>query len=141
MCPLPRLFVSDGTIEAMKWLALLSMTGDHVNKCLFNGTLPFLFEIGRLAMPLFIFVLAYKLARPGIYENGAYLRIMTRLTIFGLHVIAILVFLIGGTSVEFWWPAVLLPYTPVHALVDPHSQKIKPDEPLFMWAFLCVSKI
>ena len=86
MCPLSRLFVSDGTIEAMKWLALLSMTGDHVNKCLFNGTLPFLFEIGRLAMPLFmfIFILAYKLARPGIYENGAYLRIMTRLTIFGL---------------------------------------------------------
>ena len=61
--PLPRLFVSDGTIEAMKWLALLSMTGDHVNKCLFNGTLPFLFEIGRLPMPLLIFVLPYNLAQ------------------------------------------------------------------------------
>jgi len=48
------LFVFDGTIEAMKWLALLSITGDHVNKYLFNGTLPFLFEIARLAMPLFI---------------------------------------------------------------------------------------
>ena len=99
------------------------------NKYLFNETLLFLFEAGRVAMPLFVFVLAYNLARPGIYESGPYLRIMTRLTIFGLHVIAILVFLIGGTSVEFWWPAVLLPYTPVHALVDPHSQKIKPDEP------------
>jgi hypothetical protein len=149
MRSLPRLFVSDGTIEAMKWLALLSMTGDHVNKYLFNGTLPFLFEIGRLATPLFIFVLAYNLARPGIYENGAYLRIMTRLTIFGLlaspafialgglldgwwplnimfallvitatvylieyrtvssYVTAVVVFLVGGASVEFWWPAVL----------------------------------
>jgi len=29
---LPRLFVSDGTIEVMKWLALLSMTSDHVTK-------------------------------------------------------------------------------------------------------------
>lgn len=148
MRPLPRLFVFDGTIEAMKWLALLSMTGDHVNKYLFNGTLPFLFEIGRLAMPLFIFVLAYNLVRPGVYESGAYLPIMTRLTIFGLlaspvfialgglldgwwplnimftllvitatvylieyrtvgsYVTAIVVFLAGGTSVEFWWPAV-----------------------------------
>ena len=145
---LPCLFVSDGTIEVMKWLALLSMTGDHVNKYLFNGTLPFLFETGRLAMPLFIFVLAYNLARPGIYESGAYIRIMTRLTIFGLlaspafialgglldgwwplnimfallvitatvylieyrtvggYVTAVVVFLVGGTSVEFWWPAV-----------------------------------
>lgn len=148
MRPLPCLFVSDGTIEAMKWLALLSMTGDHVNKYLFNGALPFLFEIGRLAMPLFIFVLAYNLARPGIYESGAYLHIMTRLTIFGLlaspafialgglldgwwplnimfallvitataylieyrtvggYVTAVVIFLVGGTSVEFWWPAV-----------------------------------
>jgi hypothetical protein len=81
---LPRLFVSDGTIEVMKWLVLLSMTSDHVNKYLFNETLPFLFEAGRVAMPLFVFVLAYNLARPGIYESGAYLRIMTRLTIFGL---------------------------------------------------------
>ena len=61
------------------------MTGDHINKYLFNETLPFLFETGRMAMPLFVFVLAYNLARPGIYESGAYLRIMTRLTIFGLR--------------------------------------------------------
>ena len=100
MCPLPRLFVSDGTIEAMKWLALLSMTGDHVNKYLFNGTLPFLFEIGRLAMPLFIFVLAYNLVRPGVYESGAYLRIMTRLTIFGL--LASPVFIALGGLLDGW---------------------------------------
>ena len=146
---LPRLFVSDGAIETMKWLALLLMTGDHINKYLFNETLPFLFETGRMAMPLFVFVLAYNLARPGIYESGAYLRIMTRLTIFGLlatpafialgglldgwwplnimfallvitatlylieyrtvggYVTAAVVFMVGGTFVEFWWPAVL----------------------------------
>lgn len=62
---LPRLFVADGTVEGLKWLGLLLMTGDHVNKYLFNGTLPFLFEAGRLAMPIFVFVLAFNLARPG----------------------------------------------------------------------------
>jgi hypothetical protein len=60
------------------------MTGDHVNKYLFNGTLPFLFETGRLALPLFIFILAHNLARHGIFEINAYLRIMTCLQIFGL---------------------------------------------------------
>jgi hypothetical protein len=43
------------------------------NKYLFNETLLFLFEAGRVAMPLFVFVLAYNLARPGIYESGPYL--------------------------------------------------------------------
>ncbi len=99
---LPRLFVSDGTIEAMKWLALILMTGDHINKYLFNETLPFLFETGRMAMPLFVFVLAYNLARPGIYKSGAYLRIMTRLTIFGL--LATPAFIALGGLLDGWWP-------------------------------------
>jgi hypothetical protein len=30
---------SDGTLEALKWLGLILMTGDHVNKYLFNATL------------------------------------------------------------------------------------------------------
>ncbi|RYF37261.1 MAG: hypothetical protein EOO38_26620, partial [Cytophagaceae bacterium] len=34
---LPRLVVADGSIEALKWLGLLLMTGDHVNKYLLNG--------------------------------------------------------------------------------------------------------
>jgi hypothetical protein len=36
---LPRLVLADGTVEALKWFALLLMTGDHVNKYLFNGTI------------------------------------------------------------------------------------------------------
>lgn len=80
---LPRLVLSDGTLEALKWLGLILMTGDHVNKYLFNGTLPLLFETGRLALPLFVFVLAYNLARPHALEFGVYRRIMIRLAIFG----------------------------------------------------------
>ncbi|WP_229006823.1 TraX family protein [Xanthomonas vesicatoria] len=124
------------------------MTGDHVNKYLFNATLPVLFEAGRVALLLFVFVLAYNLARPGTLERGVYGRTMSRLAVFGavasvpfvalgglyagwwplnvmftllvvtataylverggkLHLAAAgVVFLVGGSSVEYWWPAV-----------------------------------
>jgi hypothetical protein len=140
--------IPDGTVEALKWLALALMTGDHVNKYLFNATLPVLFEAGRVALPLFVFVLAYNLARPGTLERGVYGRTMSRLAVFGalasvpfvalgglyagwwplnvmftllvvtataylverggkLHLAAAgVVFLVGGSSVEYWWPAV-----------------------------------
>ena len=142
--------VSDGTIAALKWIGLVVMTSDHVNKYLFNATLPGLFEAGRLCLPLFVFVLAYNLARPGTLASGAYLRTLKRLAIFGalasapfmalggllagwwpLNVLftllivtgtlyrveqggpaniagAVAVFLVGGSSVEYGWPAVVL---------------------------------
>lgn len=142
--------VSNGTIEALKWLGLVLMTGDHVNKYLFNATIPGLFEAGRLCLPIFIVVLAYNLARPGAMERGAYIRTIQRLALFGsvasipfialgglvagwwpfnvLFTLLIItamaylveqggavnltaagvVFLIGGSSVEYWWPAVAL---------------------------------
>lgn len=143
---LPRLVVPDGALEVLKWIALLLMTGDHVNKYLFNGTKVLLFNAGRVAMPLFVFVLAYNLARPGALERGAYTRTMKRLALFGVlatpafialgglmvgwwplnilfallaltsvlclverrtvngYVAAAVVFLVAGSSVEFWWP-------------------------------------
>ena len=96
------LHVPDGTVEALKWLALALMTGDHVNKYLFNGTLPFLFEAGRLALPLFVFVLAYNLARPGAFERGAYTRTMKRLAVFGA--VASVPFVALGGLAAGWWP-------------------------------------
>lgn len=147
---MPRLVVPDGALEALKWIALLLMTGDHVNKYLFNGTNDLLFAAGRVAMPLFVFVLAYNLARPGVLERGAYLRTMKRLALFGVlampaffalgglsaawrplnilfallavtatlylvelrtvggYLAAAVVFLVAGSSVEFWWPALAL---------------------------------
>ena len=144
----PSLTVTDGSLETLKWLALVLMTGDHINKYLFNATLPLLFEAGRVALPVFLFVLAYNLARPGTFERGVYVRTMSRLAVFGtlasipfmalgglyagwwpLNVMftllvltataylverggklylaaATVVFVFGGSSVEFWWPAV-----------------------------------
>ena len=60
------------------------MTVTHVNKYLFNETNPIAFAAGRLTMPIFGFVLAYNLARPGALSHGLYRRTALRLTAFGL---------------------------------------------------------
>jgi TraX protein len=146
----PRRFeVADGTLEALKWLALFLMVADHTNKYLLHDASHTLFNIGRIAMPLFVFVLAYNLARPGSYERGTHVRTMNRLIIFGIlatppfialggllagwwplnilftllsmtaiiycieqrsfsgYAIACAAFIVGGSSVEFWWPALV----------------------------------
>ena len=76
--------VADGSIEALKWLALVLMTIDHINHFLFKMQVPVMYELGRIAMPLFGFVLAYNLARAGALQKGAHLRTMRRLLIYGL---------------------------------------------------------
>jgi len=78
------LAVPDGTLEALKWLALVSMTVDHINTYLFDRAYAPMYAFGRLAMPIFGFVLAYNLARPGVLSGGAGTRILKRLLIFGL---------------------------------------------------------
>ncbi|WAT16480.1 TraX family protein [Xanthomonas fragariae] len=50
--------------EALKWIALVLMTGDHVAKVFFGGYLPVVSELGRVAFPLFALVMAYNLAQP-----------------------------------------------------------------------------
>ena len=143
----PRIAVADGTLETLKWLALLLMVVDHTNKYLLHEASYTLFNCGRVAMPLFVFVLAYNLARPDSIERGTHIRTMKRLAIFGIlatppfialggllagwwplnilfallsmtaiiycleqhmvsgYSIACAVFIVGGSSVEFWWPA------------------------------------
>ncbi len=98
----PAFSISDGTLEALKGLAMVLMTLDHVNKYLFAEKLPGLFALGRLAMPLFAFVLAYNLARPGALQSGAHLRVMKRLALYGLAASPFFVAL-GGLAFG-WWP-------------------------------------
>lgn len=73
-----------------------------MNKYLFNATIPGLFEAGQLCLPIFVFVLAYNLARPGTLESGAYLRTMKRLAIFGA--LASVPFIALGGLLAGWWP-------------------------------------
>ncbi len=97
-----RLAIADGTLEALKWLALALMTLDHINKYLFSAALPGLFELGRLALPLFCFVLAYNLARPNALQSRAYTSVMKRLFFFGAAATPVFIS-IGGTVLS-WWP-------------------------------------
>jgi hypothetical protein len=92
---LPRLTLSSGNVEALKWLALVLMTLDHVNTFLYDGRFPALFNMGRVAMPIFGFVLAYNLARPGALQNGVYARTMKRLALFGLLATPVYAALVG----------------------------------------------
>lgn len=85
--PAPRadgLVVADGTLEALKWLAAGLMALDHVNRWVLGGAHAFLYDLGRLAMPVFGFVLMHHLARPGATAEGVHRRVMARLLGTGL---------------------------------------------------------
>ncbi|WP_296310271.1 TraX family protein [Pseudomonas sp.] len=102
----PSLVIADGTLEALKWLGLFLMTIDHVNKYLFNGTCPAAFAAGRLALPIFVMVLAYNLARPNSLARGVYRRTAGRLLTFG--VLATPAFLALGGLVAGAYPLNIL---------------------------------
>lgn len=76
-----RWSLSDGTVEALKWIAFLAMVADHIDVLFFDRTMPALFAIGRVAMPVFAIVLGYNLSRCRDPE-----RVVRRLIIAGLLV-------------------------------------------------------
>jgi len=94
---------ADGTLEALKWLALALMVLDHVNTFLFERRLPGAYQAGRLVFPLFAFVLGCNLARPGAFERGLHVRVMARLALFALLATPAHWALVGR-----WWPANIL---------------------------------
>jgi hypothetical protein len=78
--PPARSALGSSARELLKWLALLSMTGDHVAKVVFGGYVPVVSELGRIAFPLFALVMACNLAQPGA-DLGKSIR---RLSAWGL---------------------------------------------------------
>jgi len=94
--------ISDGSLEALKWVGLVLMTGDHVNKYLLQDASPTLYALGRMVMPLFGFVLMANLVRPGAFRAGMHLRVMRRLAVFALLATPAFVRLVG------WWPLNIL---------------------------------
>lgn len=72
-----------GSLEALKWIALVLMVGDHIDAVLFDRSVPWLFDLGRVAFPLFAFVLGYNLARPNPDWQVTYRRTLVRLLLFG----------------------------------------------------------
>jgi hypothetical protein len=93
--PTKAWLISNGSLEALKWIGLVLMAGDHVNKYLLHEAVPAAFALGRMVMPLFGFVLMAHLARPGALEGGVHLRVMLRLAIFALLATPAFVYLVG----------------------------------------------
>lgn len=57
---------TDGQLELLKWIGVVSMFIDHFGRLLFGwGLETIVFGAGRLAFPLFALVLVCNLARPG----------------------------------------------------------------------------
>lgn len=97
--------ISNGTLEAIKYLALILMTLDHVNKFWFKDAYAGLFWAGRVAMPLFAFSLAYNLARPDGLQKGVHVRTIKRL---GLYAVAASpIYMLLG-NVYYGWPLNIL---------------------------------
>lgn len=103
MKPAAPLHISDGTLEALKWLALVLMTGDHINRFLFLGTLPFLTEAARISFPVFAAILAYNLARPAATERGIHKRVIVRLAIFAV-LASVPYYALDAGILHVWWP-------------------------------------
>lgn len=99
---LPALTLSDGTLEALKWLGLVLMTLDHVNKYLLHSEAVLLFDLGRVVMPIFAVVLAYNLARPDAFDRAAHQGVMQRMAIAGVSATPPFIAL-GGLGWG-WWP-------------------------------------
>jgi len=103
------LAIADGTLETLKWGAAALMVVDHTNKFLCAEHLPGVFQIGRVVMPIFAFVLAYNLARPDASTSGARERMIIRLAFFGLAAAPFGIILNGTlVSAHAWWPLNIL---------------------------------
>jgi hypothetical protein len=101
--------MADGSLEAIKWTALVLMVFDHVNKYIYAENLPGVFPIGRIVMPMFGFVLAYNLARPGALARGVHGRMLFRLTLAGLAASPMFIILNGMyVTTNAWWPLNIL---------------------------------
>jgi hypothetical protein len=105
---LPSITISSGSLEFLKWFAFLAMIVDHVDVFLFNRQMPFLYEIGRLAMPIFMMVLTYNLAQSAIDNNHSYWRVASRLLIYGLISIPIIYLLRQNAGVSETFPLNIL---------------------------------
>ena len=80
----PNIKIADGSIEGLKWLAMVAMTFDHMNRIFFSTGNDLFYSIGRIAMPVFAFVFVYNIARSAEFVPAHYYKSFKRLVFFGL---------------------------------------------------------
>lgn len=73
--------ITDGALNTLKWIAVASMVVDHTNAYVFENVSGVAQSFGRLAFPMFAFVLGYNLARTPFARFGT---LATRLAVAGL---------------------------------------------------------
>lgn len=83
-----------GSLTLLKWIALVAMVVDHIDAFGFGRALGT--DVGRIVFPVFGFVLAYNVARPGFSAHG---RLFQRLVLFGCLALPFHAELVGAT-----WP-------------------------------------
>src|SRR5262245_62087120 len=63
--------------ELLKWLGVVAMVIDHANSYLLDGAYPWMYQVGRLALPLFAFSLGCGLgSRPVAARVGVMRRLL-----------------------------------------------------------------
>jgi hypothetical protein len=87
---LPSLHWSYANTEALKWFAFVCMVIDHANKVIGHGEWSWAVPIGRIAFPLFAFVIGRHLG-----EQGTATRLLKRLVVFGLLATPVYVATVG----------------------------------------------
>ena len=97
-----RFRVQDGALEGLKWLAVLAMVLDHLNKYLLQREYEWMFAAGRVAFPLFVLVLAYKLSLAQRPAEAAW-RAARRLLLIGILATAPFI-AAGHIAYSWWWP-------------------------------------
>lgn len=70
--------------DALKWIALATMTVDHLHAAFGGYAYPWVTAVGRIAWPLFALVFAWNLARAGEAMGARARPIFVRLTLAGL---------------------------------------------------------
>lgn len=100
---LSGLRISNNSLTAMKLIGIAAMLIDHFNAFVNPEYNQILFEIGRIAFPLFALVLGYNLARIPLNKIP---KIMFRLLMFGILATPIYIILSGG--LQHWWPLNIL---------------------------------
>jgi len=92
--------MTNDRLTLLKLLAVLSMLIDHYNKFINPDYSQVMFSVGRLALPIFVLVMAFNLSR---VETNKMPSIALRLTLFGLMAIPPYNAM-GGTILRGWWP-------------------------------------
>ena len=100
---LDALCISNSSLTAIKIIGITAMLVDHFNAFVNPNYNQTLFEIGRIAFPLFALVLGYNLARIPLNKIP---KIMFRLLMFGILATPIYIILSGG--LQHWWPLNIL---------------------------------